>query len=590
MPKANKELKLNIFLSRLWTLLKPSHREIKFLMLFIVFMEIFRLIGPYLLKLIIDSITNFQQKDILKILILIGSMFAVNQAVNIVDYFTDKKIAKIIITIEKYLPVNAFIKLLYLPLGYHEQENTGNKVTRIDRGVDKIVNLLGNVFWEVLPTLFQVFFTIAVLLFMDWRFGVIYLFIVPLFIVLTLRANLKVQSNRRQRQEDYELSSGRLAQAVININTVKSLVQENKEANEYKKIRDRIKINSFIELFTIFYFNLGRSLLIDIGRISVLFLGIYFVWRGSITVGSLVFIFTISEKALISLFRISRIYDRIMEGSEAVNRLHLLDKEKSEINSPKKGFKPDDIQGKVEFHNVKFSYNEGKKQVLKNINLKIQAGGITALVGPSGGGKTTVARMIYRHYDPQTGSVTLDDVDLKDYDLYSFRKFISIVPQEVEIFNGSIKNNISYASDCASKEEIIAAAKIANAHEFIDKLPLKYHTEVGERGIKLSGGQRQRIGIARAILANPRILIFDEATSNLDSYSELLIQDAIEKIKDNRTIIIIAHRLSTIRKADKIIVLENGQVAEEGNHIELSQIKGGLYSKLIDLQRIGAIV
>lgn len=589
MKKQRNELKLNIFVSRLWELIKPSHQEIKFLMFFIVLMEIVKLAGPYILKLIIDLITNFRQEDIPKMLLLLVVMFAVNQFAGLIDYFIDKKAIRILIEAERYLPTEAFNKLLYLPLSYHEQENTGNKVTRIDRGVDKIVNLLSNLFYDVIPTLFQVIFTMGILLFVDWRFAIVYLLVTPLFVILTLTANNKVQANRRQRQEGYELSSGRLAQAVININTVKSLVQEKKELSEYQKIRDAIKQNGFFEFFTIFKFNLGRGSLIELGRVSILLVGIYFVWQKTITIGSLVFLFTISEKALISLFRISRIYDRIMESSEAVSSLYVLSKEKSEINSPKQGVKPKSIEGKVEFNNVNFSYNGSKKKVLKNINLKIQAGGITALVGPSGGGKTTVARMIYRHYDPQSGKVLLDDVNLKDYDLYSFRKFISIVPQEVEIFNGTLKDNIAYAVNNASEQEVVAAAKIANAHEFIDKLPKRYNTEVGERGMKLSGGQRQRVGIARAILANPRILIFDEATSNLDSYSEKLIQEAIQKIKENRTIIIIAHRLSTIKKADKIIVLENGQVVEEGSHYELAQIKGGLYAKLNELQKMGDI-
>ncbi len=588
MKKEKNELKLNIFFSRLWSLLKPSHRDIKFLSVFIIVIELLRLIGPYFLKLIIDLINNFQKENVLELILLILGMFVANQFVSLVDYFTDKKIIKILVDVESYLAVNAFKKLLYLPLSYHEKENTGNKITRIDRGIDKIDNFLVNLFWEVAPTFFQIIFTMVVLLFFDWRFAVIYLFITPIFVFLTYRANSKIQVNRTQRHADYELSSGKIAQAIININTVKSLVQEKREINELKKVRDRIMYNGFVEFFTIFNFNLSRGLLIDIGRAAVLFVGIYFVWMGSLTVGSLVFIFTISEKALLSLFRISRIYDRIMEGSEAVSRLYLLSNESPEINSPKAGVVPKNIQGKIEFRNVTFGYG-GKKKVLDHIDLKILSGGITALVGPSGGGKTTVARMIYRHYDPQSGVVTLDDVNLKDYDLYSFRKFISIVPQEVEIFNGSVKENIAYAVPGASDLEIIAAAKIANAHEFVEKLSHKYNTEVGERGIKLSGGQRQRIGIARAILANPRVLIFDEATSNLDSYSEKLIQEAIDKIKEGRTIIIIAHRLSTIKKADKIVVLENGRVVEEGSHYELSQIKGGLYAKLNELQRMGDV-
>ena len=197
--------------------------------------------------------------------------------------------------------------------------------------------------------------------------------------------------------------------------------------------------------------------------------------------------------------------------------------------------------------------------------------------------------MIYRHYDPIEGEIILDRKNLKEYDLYAFRKFIAIVPQEVEVFSTTVKENISYAKPRASFSEIQSAARIANAEEFINNLKEGYDTMVGERGIKLSGGQRQRLGIARAILANPRILIFDEATSSLDSYSEKLIQEAMEKIRKNRTVIIIAHRLSTIKKADKIIVLENGKVVEEGSHFELARSEGGLYQKLINLQKMGDV-
>jgi ABC-type multidrug transport system fused ATPase/permease subunit len=185
--------------------------------------------------------------------------------------------------------------------------------------------------------------------------------------------------------------------------------------------------------------------------------------------------------------------------------------------------------------------------------------------------------------------VFLDGVNLKDYDLYAFRKFISIVPQEVEIFNSTIAGNISYARPGASMREVKAAARIANAEEFIDFLPEGYGTVVGERGMRLSGGQRQRVGIARAILANPSILVFDEATSNLDSYSERLIQDAMDKISKDRTVVIIAHRLSTIKKADEIIVLENGEIVEQGTHQKLSQADRGLYAKLLKLQEMGDV-
>jgi len=277
------------------------------------------------------------------------------------------------------------------------------------------------------------------------------------------------------------------------------------------------------------------------------------------------------------------------EGRAGVTRLIALFTANSDVDSNEKGQVPKTISGEIKFEDVSFYYSDNKLAAVENLNFKINSGCMTALVGPSGGGKTTVARLIYRHYDPQNGKVLADDVDLRDYNLREYRKFLAIVPQEVEIFDVSISENIAYARPEASRQEIEAAAKVANVDEFIDKLPNGYETQVGERGTKLSGGQRQRLGIARAVLANPRILIFDEATSSLDSQSEHLIQDAMEKISRGRTLIVIAHRLSTIRRADKIIVLEGGRVVEEGSHLELAKHDGGLYSQLLKLQALGEL-
>ena len=587
--KKNNNKELYSFWPRLWKLIEPSQKQIKHLLLFVFIFELSRLGGPFILKIIIDLITNFTPEDISKLLWLIVAMFAVGQTVAGLDYFLDRKIMSIINNVEKYLPISAQRKMLNLSLSYHEKENTGNKISKIDRGVTKIVEFLAAAFWDMGPTVVQVILTTVVLFFVDWRFGLILLFYVPIFLGVTWRLNKIVYPWRKQRHDDYEASSGKMAQAIININTVKSFVQEKREEKEYASIRNKIWQNIKKEFSVIFRYNWGRNTIIDFGRVSIMAFGVYLVWHNSISLGSLVFIITISDKALISLFRISRLYDRVMESSAAIERLSFLDEEETVIINPENGKKPKKITGLIEFKNVSFTYDEARKKALDVVSLKINAGCVTALVGPSGGGKTTVARMIYRHYDPQKGLVLLDDLDLKKYDLSGFRRFISIVPQEVEIFNSTVGENIAYADPGADKEAITAAARIANAEEFIKDLTHGYDTLVGERGIKLSGGQRQPIGIARAILANPRILIFDEATSSLDSYSEKLIQEAMDKISKGRTVVSIAHRLSTIKKADKIIVLEDGKVVEQGNHIELSRARGGLYHKLLKLQEMGDV-
>lgn len=587
--KRKEEKKVDRFWSELWNLLAPSQKKIKILLLITAVFQLARLIGPYLLKLVVDNLVTFSPDKIIYLLTLIGLIFLSEELNSFIWYIKDRKIFEILIGVEYYLPVNAHKKLVSLFLGYHEKENTGNKITKIERGVTKIIELLGNMSWEVVPTLIELLVTLVVLLVVDYRFGLSFMVFAPLFILITYRSNKTLRPVRKKRHKDYEVASGKMGQAIININTVKSFVQEKREIREYGEIRNQIKFNEIKEWRRMLNSGLVRNFVIDMGRSTILLLGVYLAWQGQVTIGTLVFVITLSEKAYFSLYRLSRFYDQLEEGKEAVNRFVDLNNESPDVINPEKGIKPDSIFGKIEFKGVSFGYEDDKFKALDSVNLKINSGCVTALVGPSGGGKTTVARMIYRHYDPQSGEVLLDGKDLKNYDLTGFRKFISIVPQEVEIFNSSVKDNISYANKEASLEEIRAAAKIANAEEFINQLPEAYDTLVGERGIKFSGGQRQRVGIARAILANPRILIFDEATSNLDSYSEKLIQEAIERISKGRTMIIIAHRLSTIKKADKIMVLEGGKLVESGSHLELSRLEGGLYAKLLKLQEVGDV-
>ncbi len=581
--------KMSSFWLRLWNLLEPSHKRIKNLLVLILVMEIFNLAGPYIIKFIIDFIVNFEKENISKIIFLVLSLFGVNQINSLVGYVVGKKAIYISSFTENDLLKKAQRKMMFLDLIYHEKENTGNKISKIRRGIDKIEVLMSDVFWQVAPTIIQIILTTIILYWVDWRFGLIFTFFIPIFILITTKLNSKADPYRKKIHDNWEKESGKMTQSIININTVKSFTQEEREVREFSYLSDKVEKNIVKMFGIIFKYNLGRDLVINAGEAIIIIFGVYLVWNSLITIGSLVFVITISQKALVSLYRISRLYDRIMDSSEAIDRLYALAQEEPNIKNPANGIKPKKIRGEIKFKNAVFTYTDSREKALDNVNLKISAECVTALVGPSGGGKTTLARMVYRHYDPQAGEVLLDDVNLKRYDISSFRKFISIVPQEVEIFNTSVGENISYANPGAGIEEIRAAAKIANAEEFINKLSNKYETLVGERGIKLSGGQRQRIGIARAILANPKILIFDEATSSLDSYSERLIQDAMEKIKKGRTMIIIAHRLSTIKKADRIIVLENGKVVEQGSHTELARTDKGIYAKLLKLQEMGDV-
>jgi len=551
--------------------------------------ELIKLVAPYLLKIIIDTLNATGIEEIKLLLWLAGGMLVAEEIQSYLEWISNRLILKITLDVDYYLPTNAQKKMMFLSLGYHERENTGNKITKVQRGVEHIVSLLENLFWEVVPTCLQLIFTLGTLFFIDWRFGLAFLLFFPSFIYLTYRVNYKLKSRRQVLHQKWEEASGKMAQSILNINTVQSFVQEKRETREYQGIRDKIKENEKYVWNKVMDFVMARDLIVNSGRLTILTLGIWLVSRGATTIGTLVFVFTISEKAFFSMFRLSRFYDRIEHSVEPVERFMKLFQEESEIKNPEHGLKPKDIRGEIEFKNVTFIYKESKVKALKNVNFKITAGNSAAFVGPSGGGKTTIARLIYHHYNPRQGAALLDGHDLREYDLYYFREQIAIVPQEAEIFNASVRDNIAYANPRASFGEIKKAARIANAEEFIKTLKNGYDTDVGERGIRLSGGQRQRIGIARAILANPKILIFDEATSNLDSQSEKLIQEAMERVSERRTVIMIAHRLSTIRHADQIFVLDGGELVEQGNHEELSNVKGGLYAKLLKLQGSGDV-
>jgi ABC-type multidrug transport system fused ATPase/permease subunit len=577
------------FWADFWTLLKPFRQFFLKIIIISLFIGGLDLLKPYLLKVVIDSLNNFDKERVVFLLKLIALYLTTEELRSFIHYFSDRKILHLLVEVEYSLGMKAQEKLVSLSLGYHEKQNTGAKIIKIEKGVDKISEFLNNVFWEVLPTVVQLSFTLVALFWHDWLIGLSFLFFATAFIAIVYWSNRRMYPVRKQIYRDYETASGKMAQSIININAVQSFVQEDRELKEFGIVKDNLRKNENRQWGWMMKIGLIRNSVADIGRTVVLLLGVYMVYQGLMTVGTLIFVVTLSETAYASLYRLTRFYDKMEEGREGVNRLLQLFNAPDEIKNKVRGFIPKKIIGEIAFKDVSFSYGDNLRTAVSNLNFKISSGCVVALVGPSGGGKTTVARLIYRHYDPQAGKVLLDNRDLRSYDLKAFRRFLAIVPQEVEIFDLTVAENISYAKPEASMAEIKAAARIANAEEFILKLDKAYDSLVGERGIKLSGGQRQRLGIARAILANPRILIFDEATSSLDSESERLISDAMKKISRGRTMIVIAHRLSTIKNADKIIVLENGQVAEEGSHLELSRVSGGLYAKLLKLQEIGEL-
>jgi len=319
-----------------------------------------------------------------------------------------------------------------------------------------------------------------------------------------------------------------------------------------------------------------------IGVTVIIWYGGWEVINGNLTAGALIAFLVYAVNLSNPIKRLSRVYANIQRALAAAERVFsVLDTEPEIQNIPGATELPS-IQGEVAFHDITFEYKPGEP-VLSNISLTAKPGQMVAIVGPSGAGKTTIANLIPRFYEPTKGYISIDGIDIKTVTLDSLRKQIGIVPQETVLFNGTVYDNILYGDLNATYDEVIAAAQAANAHKFITAMPDGYETQIGERGSKLSGGQRQRIAIARAILKNPRVLILDEATSALDTESEKLVQEALDKLMISRTSFVIAHRLSTVLRADLILVMERGKIVERGTHAELLAM-GGLYSKLHEVQ------
>lgn len=574
------------FLKQLKDLLEPFLPKIQFLIVLTLSFELLKFINPYIMKIILDELTQAGSIDWQKLLWLVVAMFLVGVIGSAYYRWIDIKRFNFLLNLDRYLPNILHQKLLSLSLGYHEKENTGNKIVKIRRGVDRLGKLLDNATWDFFPTAFQTIFTFIFILIIDWPLGLVFGASIPAYLLVTWRMNKIVGPWRDDAQRNYEKSAGIMGQSMINIHTVQSFAQERYEAKTYKNVLDTI-FNLENKIWSkILNYNFTRNTILDVGRFLTLGFAVYQTARGVITAGSLVLFFTLSERVYSSVFRLSRIYDSIMDSAPAIKRLETLMHTEPEIKISGTPVRHK-VLGKIEFQNVSFAYI-GEKRVLKSVDFTINPGEFVALVGPSGAGKTTIVKLLYRHFDATGGKLLIDGADIKKLDMHYYRKQLGIVTQDIDIFNDTISANIAYAKPDAKFEDIARVAKVANAHDFIMKMKNGYDTIVGERGVKLSGGQKQRIGIARAILPNPKILVFDEATSSLDSESELMIQKSLLEIAKNRTIIVIAHRLSTIRRADTIFVFENGKLVERGTHEELTT-NNGLYSRLHSLQVAGEV-
>ena len=481
--------------------------------------------------------------------------------------------------------MHAFQYLHSLSLKFHMDRQTGGMTRAIDRGAKGIEFLLTIAFFEVLPLFVEVFFVSVILwsLF-GWMYAAATFITVLLYIYFTVRVTeWRIRFRRAMNTAD-EAAATRAVDSFLNYETVKYFNAEETEANCYDEAMKTYETMAVRSTTSLSVVNIGQGAIIAAGLMIMMTMAGFDIQNGHLTIGDFVAVNTYLLQLYLPLNFLGWVYRELRQALVDMERMFGLFDEKPDV-ADSDDAKPLIVSGgDLVFDNVHFSY--GERHILKGVSFRVPAGKRVAIVGPSGSGKTTISRLLFRFYDPQSGSVRLDGQDLRAVTQNSLRAAIAVVPQDAVMFNASIGYNIGYGRSGATEAEIAHAAKLAAIDGFISKLPQGYETMVGERGLKLSGGEKQRVAIARAILKKPSVFLFDEATSALDSRTEKDIQQALDEVSENQTTLMIAHRLSTIIHADEIIVLSEGEVVERGTHQHLMR-QQGLYNAMWQRQSAG---
>jgi ATP-binding cassette subfamily B protein len=488
-------------------------------------------------------------------------------------------------TIRK-VALQTFKHLHNLSLRFHLDRQTGGLSRALERGTGGIESVLRLAVFNILPTLFEVLLVTAILWHLfDWRFAAVTFTAVALYVGFTVGfTNWRVRFRRTMNAMDSDAQT-KAIDSLLNFETVKYFNNEAHEAARFDTARARYERAAVKSQVTLNMLNLGQAVIIAAGLGLVMLMAANGVQDKTMTVGQFVLVNTYLMQLYQPLNFLGFVYREIKQGlvdMESMFQLLNVNQEVADRPGAITLAAQSDQPGSVAFRDVHFGYNPNR-QILKGVSFVAQAGSKIAIVGPTGAGKSTISRLLFRFYDATAGSVEIDGIDVRDLTQVSLRAAIGVVPQDTVLFNDTIAYNIAYGRPGATQDQIEHAARLAQVHDFVLKLPEGYNTRVGERGLKLSGGEKQRVAIARTILKNPRILILDEATSALDTRTERDIENALRTVSQDRTTLVIAHRLSTVVDADEILVLQEGRVAERGTHASLLA-KAGLYARMWELQ------
>ena len=555
----------------IWALMSPRKGILAGGLVLMIINRVSGLILPASTKYLVDNVVGQKQVQLLLPLVLV--VLAATAIQGLSSFSLTQLLSKAAQRLIAELRQKVQAHVGRLPVTYFDSNKSGVIVARIMSDVEGIRNLIGTGLVEFLGGLLTAVISLFVLLSISAKMTGVALVLMLSFSYFLQKAMGSIRPIFRERGKINADVTGRLTEFLGGIRVVKGYHAEDREEAVFAKGVGRLLDNVLKSLTSMSIMSLSATLLLGVVSAIVMYLGGREMLKGTLTLGDF-FKYTAFLAFLVApVFQIVNIGTQLSEALAGLDRTREVMNEMREDMDPRRAAKLAEIQGRVEFDDVSFAY-EKDKPVLHHVSFVAEPGTVTALVGSSGSGKSTIIGLVTAFHNPNEGTIRVDGKDVSTLDIGSYRRQLGVVLQESFLFDGTIRENVQFARPSATEAEVMEACRIANVQEFVQRFPDKYDTIVGERGVKLSGGQRQRVSIARAILANPRILILDEATSSLDSESEALIQEGLGFLMAGRTTFVIAHRLSTIRRADQILVIEGGRVAERGNHAELFASKG----------------
>ena len=562
IPKGNKEMPFRIFLA----------------FIFLILATIVTVYTPFLYGKAVDLVSEGKQVNLNLLWFVIGSYALARLGQVFFDEAKEFVFARVAQKAVRGAALKAFQHLHSLSLSFHLNRQTGGLTRAIDRGSKGIEFLLRFAAFEIVPVLVEL---IAVGIVLWATFGLAYAAVtvttVIIYIIYTIKVTEWRIAIRRKMNLADENASTKAIDSLLNFETVKYFNSEKIEADRFDNAMKSYEDSAVKARASLSVVNIGQGAIIAIGLFLIMGMAGEDIASEKMSIGDFVVVNTFLLQLYLPLNFLGFVYREIRQSLLDIGRMFALVDEMPDIVDKENAYDLDVHSGKIEFKNIKFSF--GNRVILKNLSFVVNPGHKVAIVGPTGAGKSTISKLLFRFYDPSSGTISIDNQNIKDVTQSSLRSNIGVVPQDTVLFNDTIKYNIAYSKPGASIEEINNAAKLSSIDRFIANLEIGYDTIVGERGLKLSGGEKQRVAIARALLKNPKIFIFDEATSALDSKTEKSIEKSLKKLSNKNTTLVIAHRLSTIIDADKIIVLENGIIAEQGSHKELIK-KNGLYAEM----------